>query len=53
MIVNCLVIWILKTFLVNNVSNISVNLLTEIGGLDPFAGGGKVVLTLKFHKFSN
>ena len=42
-----------KKFLVNNISNISVNLRTEAGGLVPFAGGGKVVLTLKFQKFSN
>ena len=30
-----------------------MNLRTETGGLVPFAGGGKVVLTLKFQKFSN
>ena len=42
-----------KKLLVNNISNISVNLRTETGGLVPFAGGGKVVLTLKFQKFSN
>ena len=42
-----------KKLLVNNNSNISVNLRTETGGLDPFAGGGKVVLTLKFQKFSD
>ena len=42
-----------KKLLVNNISIISVNLRTETGGLVPFAGGGKVVLTLKFQKFSN
>ena len=43
----------LKKLLVNNISNISVNLRTETGGLVPFAGEGKVVLTLKFQKLSN
>ena len=43
----------LKKFLFNNNSNYSVNLRTETGGLVPFAGGGNVVLTLKFQKFSN
>ena len=42
-----------KKLLVNNFSNISVKLRTETGGLVLFAGGGKVVLTLKFQKFSN
>ena len=31
-----------KKLLVNNISNISVNLRTETGGLVPFAGGGKL-----------
>ena len=42
-----------KKLLVNKIFNIFVNLRTETGGLVPFAGGGKVVLTLKFQKFSN
>ena len=42
-----------KKLLVNNISNFSVNLRTENGGLVPFAGGGKFVLKLKFQKFSN
>ena len=42
-----------KKLLVNNISNFSVNLHTETGGLVTFAGAGKVVLTLKFQKFSN
>ena len=33
-----------RIFLVNNISNFSVNLRTETGGLVPFAGGGKVFL---------
>ena len=40
-----------KKTLVINISNISVNLRRETGGLVPFAGGGKVVLALKFQKF--
>ena len=42
-----------KNFLVNNISNISVNLRTKTGGLVSFAGVGKVNLTLKFQKISN
>ena len=42
-----------KKLLVNNFSNIFVNLRTETEGLVPIAGGGKVVLTLKFQKFRN
>ena len=42
-----------KKLLVNNISIISVNLRTETGGLVPFVGWEKVVLTLKFQKFSN
>ena len=42
-----------ERLLVNNVSNISVNLRTETGGLAPFAGGGKIVLNLKVQKFRN
>ena len=40
--------------LVNNIQSIAVNLGTETGSFVPFAGGGgKVVLTLKFQKFSD
>ena len=40
--------------LVNNIQSIVVNLRTETSRLVPFArGGGKVVLTLKFQKFSD
>ena len=43
-----------KKLLVNNIQSIAVNLRTETGRLVPFAGGGeKVVLTLKFQKFSH
>ena len=43
-----------KKLLVNNIQSIAVNLQTETGRLVPFAaGGGKVVLTLKFQKFSD
>ena len=38
---------------VKNIQSIAVNLRTETGRLVPFAGGGKVVLTLKFQKFSD
>ena len=41
-----------EKLLVNNISNVSVNLRTETGGFVLFAGGGKLVLTLKFQKFS-
>ena len=44
----------LKKLLVNNIQSIAVNLQTETGRLVPFAGGGgKVVLTLEFQKFSD
>ena len=43
-----------KKLLVNNIQRIAVNLQTEKGGLKPIAvGGGKVVLTLKFQRFSD
>ena len=43
-----------KKLLVNNIQSIAVNLRTETSRLVPFAGGGrKVVLTLKFQKFSD
>ena len=42
-----------KKLLVNNISDIFVNLRTDPGGLVLFAGGGKVDLTLKFQKLSN
>ena len=45
---NVVKFWVLKKLLVNNISNISVNLSTETGGLVTVAEGGKVVLTLKF-----
>ena len=41
-----------KKLLVNSISNISVSLRTETGGLVPFAVGGKIVLTVKFQNFS-
>ena len=42
-----------KKLLVNNIQSIAVKLRTETARLVPFAGGGKVVLTLKFQKFSD
>ena len=42
---------VFKKLLVNNISIISVNLRRETGELVPFAGGGKVVLALKFQTF--
>ena len=43
-----------KKLLVNNIQSIAVNLRTETSRLVPFAGGGgNVVLTLKFQKFSD
>ena len=39
---------------VNNIQSIAVNLQTETGRLVPISGGGgKIVLTLKFQKFSD
>ena len=43
-----------KKILVTKIQSIAVNLRTETVSLVPFAcGGGKVVLTLKFQKFSD
>ena len=43
-----------KKLLVSNTQSIAVNQRTETGRLVPFAGrGGKVVLSLKFQKFSD
>ena len=43
-----------KKLLVNNIQSTAVNIRKETGRLVPFAGGGgKVMLTVKFQKFSD
>ena len=51
-IVKCLVIWTLKSFCSTKFLNFLL-ICAQSGGNVPFAGGGKVVLILKFQKFSN